>query len=125
MSSTDLEKMVEQLSGLTVLEAAELAKLLEDKWGVSAAAAAPSIMSGAAAEEVAQTEFELILSGFDAAKKIGVIKAVRAIDSSLSLKDAKDLVESSPKSVKSGLTKEDADKFKKAIEEAGGEAKLQ
>lgn len=120
-----LEKLVEELSTLTVLEAADLSKMLEEKWGVSAAApvavaAAPAAGGGAAAEE--QTEFTLVLTD-GGANKINVIKEVRAI-TNLGLKEAKDLVEGAPKTVKEGLSKADADKFKKQIEAAGGKVEL-
>ena len=116
----DLAKIVEDLSKLTVLEAAELSKLLEEKWGVSAAApvaiaAAPGAAAAPAAEE--QTEFAVILkSGGD--KKINVIKEVRAI-TGLGLKEAKDLVEAGGKTVKDGVNKEEAAKIKKQLEDAG------
>ena len=115
-----IEKLVEDLSALTVLEAADLAKLLEDKWGVSAAApvaaaAAPAAAGAAPAAE--KTEFTVILA--DAGdKKINVIKEVRAI-TGLGLKEAKDLVEGAPKEVKAGVNKEEADKIKKMLEEQG------
>jgi large subunit ribosomal protein L7/L12 len=119
-----LEKIVEDLSGLTVLEAADLAKLLEEKWGVSAAApvavaAAAGGGGGAAAPAAeAQTEFNVVLK--DAGeKKINVIKVVREIVPSLGLKEAKDLVEAAPKAVKEGVTKEEAETIKKKLEEAG------
>jgi len=117
---SDLAKIVDDLSKLTVLEAAELAKLLEEKWGVSAAAAvavaaAPAGGAAAAAEE--QTEFTVILkSGGD--KKINVIKEVRAI-TGLGLKEAKDLVEAGGKTVKEGVTKDEAAKLKKQLEDQG------
>jgi large subunit ribosomal protein L7/L12 len=117
---TDLAKIVEDLSKLTVLEAAELAKMLEEKWGVSAAAAvavaaAPAGGGGAPAEE--QTEFTVILkSGGE--KKINVIKEVRAI-TGLGLKEAKDLVEAGGKTVKEGVTKDEAAKIKKQLEDQG------
>ncbi len=120
----DLNKIVDSLSALTVLEAAELAKLLEEKWGVSAAAAvaaAPvAAAAGPAAEE--QTEFDVILTG-DGGKKINVIKEVRAI-TGLGLGEAKTLVESAPKAVKEGVNKDEAEKIKKQIEEAGGTVEL-
>ncbi len=119
-----LEKLVDELSTLTVLEAAELSKLLEEKWGVSAAApvavAAAAAAPAAAAEE--QTEFTLVLVD-GGANKINVIKEVRAI-TSLGLKEAKDLVEGAPKTVKEALSKADAEKFKKQIEAAGGKVEL-
>lgn len=121
-----LEKLVEELSTLTVLEAAELSKLLEEKWGVSAAApvavaAAPAAGGGGAAAEE-KTEFTLVLTD-GGANKINVIKEVRAI-TNLGLKEAKDLVEGAPKTVKEGLSKADAEKFKKQIEAAGGKVEL-
>ena len=119
----DIAKLVEELSKLTVLEAAELAKALEEEWGVSAAAAvavaAPAAGggdAGAAAEE--QTEFDVILTG-DGGKKIQVIKEVRAI-TGLGLAEAKALVEGAPKAVKEGINKAEAEDIKKKIEEAGG-----
>ena len=123
----DIAKIVEDLSQLTVLEAAELAKALEEAWGVSAAAAvavaAPAAggdAGGAAAEE--QTEFDVILTG-DGGKKIQVIKEVRAI-TGLGLTEAKTLVESTPKAVKEGVSKAEAEEIKKKIEEAGGTVEL-
>ena len=121
----DLQKIVDDLSTLTVMEAAELAKLLEEKWGVSAAAPVAMMAAGggggdAAVEE--QTEFSVFLTAAGA-QKINVIKEVRAI-TSLGLKEAKDLVEAAPKAVKDGLTKEEADKFKKQLEDAGATVEL-
>ncbi|HEX2624354.1 MAG TPA: 50S ribosomal protein L7/L12 [Sphingomicrobium sp.] len=122
----DLNKIVDDLSALTVLEAAELSKLLEEKWGVSAAAAvavagpAAGAAAGPAAEE--QTEFDVILTG-DGGKKINVIKEVRAI-TGLGLGEAKALVEGAPKAVKEGVNKDEAEKIKKQIEEAGGTVEL-
>jgi large subunit ribosomal protein L7/L12 len=120
----DLNAIVDELSSLTIMEAAELAKLLEDKWGVSAAAPVAVAAGGAAAggEAAAEekTEFDAILvSSGD--KKIQVIKEVRAI-TGLGLKEAKDLVEGAPKPIKEGISKEDAEEIKKKIEEAGGQA---
>lgn len=125
-----IEQIAEDLSGLTVLEAAELAKLLEDKWGVSAAApmavaAVPGAAGGdagaAAAEE--KTEFDVILtSGGD--KKIGVIKVVREVVSGLGLKEAKELVEGAPKPVKEGVSKDEAEELKKKFEEAGATVEI-
>ncbi len=116
----DLEKIAEELSGLTVLEAADLAKLLEDKWGVSAAApvavaAAAPADGGATVEE--QTEFDVILASFGD-KKINVIKEIRTL-TGLGLKEAKDLVESAPKEIKEGIAKEEAEKIKEQLEGAG------
>ena len=121
----DLNKIVDDLSALTVLEAAELAKLLEEKWGVSAAAAVAvagpaAAAAGPAAEE--QTEFDVILTG-DGGKKINVIKEVRAI-TGLGLKEAKDLVEGAPKAVKEGVNKDEADKIKAQLEKAGAKVEL-
>ena len=116
----DLNALVESLSELTVLEAAELSKLLEEKWGVSAAAAvaAPAAGGGAAAPAAEeQTEFDVILTG-DGGKKINVIKEVRAI-TSLGLTEAKTLVESAPKAVKEGVSKDEAAKIKAQLEGAG------
>jgi large subunit ribosomal protein L7/L12 len=121
-----IEQLVEDLSGLTVLEAAELAKLLEDKWGVSAAApvamaAAPGA-AAAAAPAAEKTEFTVVLT--DAGdKKINVIKEVRAI-TGLGLKEAKDLVEGAPKEVKADVNKEEAAKIKKQLEDAGAKVEL-
>ena len=120
----DLDKLVDSLSELTVLEAADLATKLEEKWGVSAAAAiaaAPAAAAeGPAAEE--QTEFDVILTG-DGGKKIQVIKEVRAI-TGLGLGEAKALVEGAPKAVKEGINKAEAEEIKKKIEEAGGTVEL-
>ncbi len=120
----DLQKIVDDLSALTVLEAAELSKLLEEKWGVSAAAAvavaAPAAAAAAAVEE--KTEFDVILTG-DGGKKINVIKEIRAI-TGLGLTEAKALVESAPKAVKEGASKDEAEKIKKQLEEAGATVEL-
>ncbi len=122
-----LEKIADDLSSLTVLEAAELAKLLEEKWGVSAAApvavaAAPAAGGGAAAPAEEQTEFTVVLAAAGD-KKIEVIKEVRAI-TGLGLKEAKDLVEGAPKPVKEGVNKADAAKFKDQLEKAGAKVEL-
>ena len=117
----DLQKIVDDLSALTVLEAAELSKLLEEKWGVSAAAAvaAPAAAGGGAAAPAAEekTEFDVILTG-DGGKKINVIKEVRAI-TALGLTEAKALVEGAPKAVKEGVSKDEAAKLKAQLEAAG------
>jgi large subunit ribosomal protein L7/L12 len=123
----NLEKIVDELSSLTVLEAAELAKLLESKWGVSAAAAvavaaAPGAGAVAAAPVEEKTEFTVMLTAIGD-KKIEVIKEVRAI-TALGLKEAKDLVEGAPKAVKEGVTKEEAEKIKAALEKAGAKVEL-
>jgi large subunit ribosomal protein L7/L12 len=120
----DIQNIVDQLSALTVLEAADLAKALEEKWGVSAAAAVavagPAAAAAPAEEE--KTEFDVILTG-DGGKKINVIKEVRAI-TGLGLGEAKALVEGAPKAVKEGIGKDEAEKIKKQIEEAGGTVEL-
>jgi len=123
----DLAKIVDDLSALTVLEAAELSKMLEEKWGVSAAApvAVAAAGGGAAAPAVVEeekTEFDVILAAAGE-KKIEVIKEVRAI-TALGLKEAKDLVEGAPKAVKEGVSKAEAEDIKKKIEEAGGTVEL-
>jgi large subunit ribosomal protein L7/L12 len=123
----DINALVDQLSELTVLEAADLAKALEEKWGVSAAAAVavagPAAGGGAAAPAAEEkTEFDVILTG-DGGKKINVIKEVRAI-TGLGLGEAKALVEGAPKAVKEGVNKDEAEKIKKQIEEAGGTVEL-
>src|ERR1700726_1810017 len=122
----NLEKIVDELSSLTVLEAAELAKLLEEKWGVSAAAAvavaaAPAAGAGAAAAEE-KTEFTVVLAA-TGEKKIEVIKEVRAI-TGLGLKEAKDLVEGAPKTVKEGVNKDEAAKLKAQLEKVGAKVEL-
>jgi large subunit ribosomal protein L7/L12 len=121
----DLQKIVDDLSGLTVLEASELAKLLEEKWGVSAAAAVavaagPAAAAAPAAEE--KTEFTVVLAAVGA-KKIEVIKEVRAL-TGLGLKEAKDLVEGAPKPVKEGVNKAEAEEIKKKLEAAGAKVEL-
>ena len=124
----NLEKLVDDLSALTVLEAAELSKLLEEKWGVSAAApvavaaAAPGAAAPAAAEEE-QTEFTVVLTaGGD--KKINVIKEVRGVRPDLGLKEAKDLVEGAPQNVKENISKQEAEEIKKKLEEAGASVQI-
>ena len=122
----NIEKIVEELSGLTVMEAAELSKALEEKWGVSAAAAvavaAPAATSAAADAGAEQTEFDVILSAIGE-KKINVIKEVRSI-TGLGLKEAKDLVEAAPKPVKEGASKDEAEEIKKKLEEAGASVEV-
>lgn len=121
----DLQKIVDQLSGLTVLEAADLAKLLEEKWGVSAAAPVAMMAAGGGAEAAVveeKTEFDVILVAAGA-QKINVIKEVRAV-TSLGLKEAKDLVEGAPKAVKEGVNKDEADKIKAQLEDAGATVEL-
>jgi len=124
----DLAKLVDDLSALTVIEAAELSKMLEEKWGVSAAApVAVAALAGGAASPAAEaaaekTEFDVILAAIGE-KKINVIKEVRAI-TSLGLKEAKDLVEAAPKPVKEGVNKEEAAKIKKQLEDAGATVEI-
>jgi large subunit ribosomal protein L7/L12 len=127
INMADIAKLAEDLSALTVMEAAELAKLLEEKWGVSAAAAPVAVAAagggdagGAAAEE--KTEFDVILAGAGD-NKINVIKAVRTL-TGLGLKEAKDLVEAAPKPVKEGASKDEAEAAKAALEEAGASVEL-
>jgi len=123
----DLQKIVDDLSSLTVLEAAELAKLLEEKWGVSAAAAVavagPAGGGAAAAPAEEKTEFTVILKEYPADKKVGVIKVVREL-TGLGLKEAKDLVEGVPGTVKEGVNKADSDNMKKKLEEAGAKVEI-
>lgn len=122
----DLQKIADDLSGLTVLEAAELAKMLEEKWGVSAAAPVAVAAAGAGGGEAAaaeeKTDFDVVLTAVGA-QKINVIKEVRAV-TSLGLKEAKDLVESAPKAIKEGVPKEEAEKIKKQLEDAGATVEL-
>jgi large subunit ribosomal protein L7/L12 len=123
----DLNTIVDQLSGLTVMEAADLVKKLEEKWGVTAAAAAPVMMAGpaggaAAPAAEAQTDFSVVLADAGA-NKINVIKEVRAI-TGLGLKEAKDLVEGAPKEVKAGVPKAEAEELKKKLEAAGAKVQL-
>jgi large subunit ribosomal protein L7/L12 len=119
----DLAKIVEELSKLTVLEASELSKLLEEKWGVSAAApVAVAAVGGAGPAAEAKTEFDVVLAAAGE-KKIEVIKVVREI-TGLGLKEAKDLVEGAPKALKTGVAKADADAIKKKLEEVGAKVEL-
>jgi large subunit ribosomal protein L7/L12 len=123
----ELAKLVDDLSALTVLEAAELAKMLEEKWGVSAAAPIAVAAAGGGGAPVAEaaevkTEFDVILTAFGE-KKVNVIKEVRSI-TSLGLKEAKDLVEAAPKPVKEGVNKDEADKIKKQLEDAGATVEI-
>ena len=127
MADITMDAVVEYISNLSLLDASKLVKTLEEKLGVSAAApvavaaAAPAAAAAAPAEE--KTEFDVILAGFDAAKKIGVIKVVREV-TGLGLKEAKDLVEGAPKAIKEGASKEDADKIKAQLEEAGAKVEV-
>ena len=122
----DLQKIVDDLSSLTVLEAADLAKMLEEKWGVSAAAAVavagPAAGGGGAAATEEKTEFTVVLAS-SGDKKIEVIKEVRAL-TGLGLKEAKDLVEGAPKTVKEGVAKDEAEKIKATLEKAGAKVEL-
>jgi large subunit ribosomal protein L7/L12 len=130
MASEKVTQALELLGGLTVLELNELVNTLQEEWGVTAAVAAPVAAAGAAAagdgaaaaEE--KTEFTVVLKDAGA-QKIQVIKAVRGVDSSLGLKEAKDLVESAPANIKEGISKEEADEIKKALEEAGASVEIQ
>jgi large subunit ribosomal protein L7/L12 len=122
-----LQGILDQIKELTLLEAAELVKMMEDAFGVTAASAAPVMMAGAAgpaaAAEPEKEDFDVILSAFDAAKKIGIIKVVREI-TQLGLKEAKDLVEAAPKPVKEGVPKAEAEELKKKLTEAGATVEL-
>ena len=119
---SDLNKIIEDLSKLTVVEAAELSKQLEEKWGVTAAAPVAAAAAGAAAAGEEKSEFTIFLASFGE-KKINVIKEVRAI-TGLGLKEAKDLVEAAPKEVKAGVAKKDADEMKAKLEAAGAKVEL-
>ena len=119
---SDLNKIIEDLSKLTVVEAADLSKQLEEKWGVTAAVAAAPVAGGGAAGGEEKSEFTVFLTSFGE-KKINVIKEVRAA-TSLGLKEAKDLVEGAPKEVKSGVNKKDADELKAKLEAAGAKVEL-
>ena len=119
--SEKVTAMIEEIKGLTVLELSELVHALEEEFGVSAAAMAAAGGAAPAAEE--KTEFDVVLAGFDAAAKIKVIKAVREI-AGLGLAEAKAFVESAPKALKEGVSKEDAENFKKQLEEAGAKVEI-
>ena len=120
---TDLNKLIDELSGLTVLEAADLAKALEEKWGVSAAAPVAVAAAGAAAGAAEEkTEFDVVLTDAGA-NKIAVIKEVRAI-TNLGLKEAKDFVDGAPKEIKQGVAKDEAEKIKQQLEAAGAKVEL-
>lgn len=118
----DLQKITEELGSLTILEAAELVKKLEEEWGVSAAAPVAAVAAPAAEAAEEKTDFDVFLSDIGS-NKIAVIKEVRSI-TGLGLKEAKELVESAPKSVKAGVPKEEADKMKEALEKAGAKVEL-
>ncbi|MEA4954160.1 MAG: 50S ribosomal protein L7/L12 [Pseudoflavonifractor sp.] len=123
MASEKITAMIEEVKGLTVLELNELVKALEEEFGVSAAAMAAPAAGGAAAPVEEKTEFDVILTGFDAAAKIKVIKAVREI-TGLGLGEAKAVVEGAPKAIKEAVSKDDAEALKKTLEEAGGKVEL-
>ena len=124
MASEKITAMIEEVKALTVLELSELVKALEEEFGVSAAAMAAPAAAGAAAPAAEEkTEFDVVLAGFDAAAKIKVIKAVREI-AGLGLAEAKAFVESAPKALKEGVSKEDAENFKKQLEEAGAKVEI-
>ena len=118
----DLEQIVDKLSNLTVIEAAELSKKLEEKWGVSAAAPVAAVAGGAAPAAQEKTEFDVVLADIGS-NKIGVIKEVKAI-TSLGLKEAKELVESAPKPIKTSVAKDEAEEIKKKLEAAGAKVEL-
>jgi large subunit ribosomal protein L7/L12 len=124
MAALTAEQILDAIASMTVLEASELVKKMEEKFGVTAAVAVAAAPGAAAAEAVEeQTEFNVSLESFDATKKIAVIKVVRTI-TSLGLAEAKNLVEGAPKPLKEGVSKEDAEKIKKEVEEAGGVVKI-
>ena len=121
----DIKALVEELGKLTVIEAAELVKNLEEAWGVSAAApVAVAAAAAAAAPAEEKTSFDVVIAGIDAAKKIAVIKAVREVKAGLGLAEAKKLVEEAPKAILEGATKEEAEAAKKKLEEAGAKVEL-
>ena len=122
----DINEIVSAIENLTLIQASELVKALEEKFGVSAAA--PVAAAGAAAPVAAaaeeKTEFDVVLAGFDAAKKVAIIKAVREVVAGLGLKEAKDMVEGAPKTLKEGASKEEAEAIKKKLEEAGAKVEI-
>ena len=125
MASEKITAMIEEVKALTVLELSELVKALEEEFGVSAAAMAAPAAGGAAAEAAEEkTEFDVVLAGFDAAKKVAIIKAVREVVPGLGLKEAKDIVEGAPKTLKEGASKEEAETMKKKLEEAGAKVEI-
>ena len=121
MAALTTDQILDAIASMTVMEASELVKAMEEKFGVTAAA--PVMMAGAAPAAEEQSEFNVTLESADASKKIAVIKAVRAI-TGLGLKEAKDLVDGAPKTLKEGVSKEEAEKIKKEVEEAGGVVKI-
>ena len=120
------DEILESIANMTVMEVADLIKAMEDKFGVTAAAAAVAVAApAAAAEEVEdKSEFDVVITGFDASKKIAAIKAVREVSAELGLKEAKELVEGAPKTLKEGVSKEDAEKIKAELVAAGAEADI-
>ncbi len=122
----EINEIVSAIEGLTLIQASELVKALEEKFGVSAAApvAAAGVAGAAAPAAEEKTEFDVVLTGFDAAKKVAVIKAVREVVSGLGLKEAKDMVEGAPKTLKEGVSKDEAEEVKKKITEAGGTVEI-
>ena len=122
--SEKVTAMIEEIKGLTVLELSELVHALEEEFGVSAAAMAAPAAGGAAPAAEEKTEFDVVLAGFDAAKKVAIIKAVREVVPGLGLKEAKDIVEGAPKTLKEGASKEEAEAMKKKLEEAGAKVEV-
>ena len=122
----EINEIVSAIEGLTLIQASELVKALEEKFGVSAAApvAAAGVAGAAAPAAEEKTEFDVVLTGFDAAKKVAVIKAVREVVSGLGLKEAKDMVEGAPKTLKEGVNKDEAEEIKKKITEPGGTVEI-
>ena len=122
----EINEIVSAIEGLTLIQASELVKALEERFGVSAAApvAAAGVAGAAAPAAEEKTEFDVVLTGFDAAKKVAVIKAVREVVSGLGLKEAKDMVEGAPKTLKEGVSKDEAEEVKKKITEAGGTVEI-
>ena len=118
----EINEIVSAIESLTLIQASELVKALEEKFGVSAAApvAAAGVAGAPAAAAEEESEFDVVLAGFDAAKKVAIIKAVREVVPGLGLKEAKDLVDNAPKTIKEGLSKEEAEKLEAAIKEVGG-----
>ena len=122
----EINEIVSAIESLTLIQASELVKALEEKFGVSAAApvAAAGVSGAPAAAAEEKTEFDVVLAGFDAAKKVAIIKAVREVVPGLGLKEAKDIVEGAPKTLKEGASKEEAETMKKKLEEAGAKVEV-
>ena len=121
----EINEIVSAIESLTLIQASELVKALEEKFGVSAAAPVAAAAPGAAAAAVEEkTEFDVVLTGFDAAKKVAVIKAVREVVSGLGLKEAKDMVEGAPNTIKEGASKEEAEEIKKKLTDAGATVEI-